>query len=65
MSRQRLDRKGVRRVEIEILFKTVGVKEIIANPACWQRWKLPRIKLEFQSLTGAKHDEAIIGSPGA
>jgi len=50
MPRQRLNRKCVRRIEIEILFKAVGVKEIIANPSGRQRGKLPRIKIKLQSF---------------
>src|SRR5882762_6582602 len=61
MPRQRFDGKRVRRVEIEVLFKTVGVKEIITNPSGWERGKLPRIKIKLQSFPGSKNDKAIIG----
>src|SRR5713101_1089252 len=62
MSWQRLDSERVRRVEIEILFKAVGVKEIISNPSCRQRWKLLRIKIKLQSLAGTENDKAIVRS---
>ncbi len=47
MSWQRFDRKRMRGVEIEVFFKTVGVKEIIANPPRWQGGKLPRVKIKL------------------
>src|SRR5260370_12186657 len=63
MPRQRLNRKCMGSVEIEILFKTVGVKEIIANPSGWHSGELPRIKIKLESLPGSKNDQAILGSP--
>src|SRR5712691_3146490 len=62
VTRERLDGKGVRRVKSEMLFEAIGVKEIIANPSGWHRWKLSRIKIKLEPLPGSKNDETIIGS---
>jgi len=59
MMRERLDGKGVRRVEIEILFEAVGVKEVIANPSGRHRGKLPRIEIKLESLPRPRNDEEI------
>src|SRR5712691_1141763 len=60
MPRQRFDGKRVCRVEIQVFFKTVGIKEIIANPSRRKRGNLPWIKIQLQPFPGSKNDETII-----
>src|ERR1700676_3880228 len=61
VARKRLDGERVSRVKIEILFKPVGIKEIVTDPALRQRRQFMRIEVEFDAFTGTKYDEAVVG----
>src|ERR1700688_3560890 len=58
--RKRLDGEGVGGVKIQVLFKTVGVEEIIADPALLQWRQFLRIEVELDAFTGTKHYEAVV-----
>ena len=47
VARKRLDGEGVGGVKIQVLFKTVGIKEIVADPSCGERRQFSRIEIEL------------------
>src|ERR1035438_1751356 len=40
VTRQRFDSESVRRVEVQVFFKSVSVEEIIAHPPCGKRGEM-------------------------
>ena len=51
VARKWLDGEGVGGVKIQILFKTVGVEEIISDPSGWNRGKLLGIEIKLQPFS--------------
>src|ERR1700722_101846 len=60
VTRKRLDGESVGGVKIQVLFKTIGVKEIIADPAVLEWRQFLRIEVELDAFAGTEYDEAVV-----
>src|SRR5271169_5271813 len=49
-------------VEVQILFKSVSIEEVIAYPTCRKRWQPGGVELELHTFTGTEYSEFVVRS---